>query len=68
MLFLYNIAVLGFVVKFLVLYFLLVGVVFFWVEVLIVFWWFLYIMYSVEMSLYLIIYYFIFFINLICVM
>lgn len=68
MLFLYNIAVLGFVVKFLVLYFLLVGVVFFWVEVLIVCWWFLYILYSVEMSLYLIIYRFIFFINLICVM
>lgn len=68
MLFLYNIAVLGFVVKFLVLYFLLVGIVFFWVEVLIVCWWFLYILYSVEMSLYLIIYRFIFFINLICVM
>lgn len=59
MLFLYNIAVLGFVVKFLVLYFLLVGIVFFWVEVLIVCWWFLYILYSVEMSLYLIIYRFI---------
>lgn len=65
---LHNIAVSGSVAKSLVLYFLPVGAVFPWVEASIAFWWPLYTLYSVEMSLHLIIYRSILFINLICAM